>query len=297
MFCFGAHPLQVLDSFAQGNAQVGDQFDHPVFGFLWEVGFYVELAEGFTQSATGYAQYPFPAWTHYFGACHGFAIEVKAGFHEVGGEVRGSFVDDVPFEIDLPVFHRDSGQQGTDLLHEDGLVQVDGTGISDADLREVFVPVEGRREFDQLFCRHLVVGLVGIAAFQAGHRSLGKFCLEGHNLPGIRGSGCFVTANQLEHGGDVSHIFDAKVGRSGILIYIIVAVGHSHTRLGKLCDDHRAVAGISRAIEAEEGGDAVLVHLGDGLLYSIDRGDSVDLLQVGQNVVGSLFFDFGGIHP
>ena len=131
-------------------------------------------------------------------------------------------MDQVPSQIDLPVWERHVGEVLVHLLKELG-----DRRLIDARGSEISVPGKSRRERAQLGKIHLVIRLVRITPFDASHRSLGKLGFDPHDRSSFVGSLCGVIACELEHFRDVFDILLPQLLRSVVALRVVVAVGQT----------------------------------------------------------------------
>ncbi len=185
------------------------------------------LAEGFAERAVDFAGAGLPARGHGGDAAEGGGEEVELRLAEGSGERRGCGGEEMEAEVVLEVVEGLGGEDGVDGFDELGLGDVEGFEAGGALGGEVGGPVDGGGEGLELGQGHLVVGLVRIAAFDAGERGFGEGGLDAEDGGGGGAAVVCAAAGELDYLGDVGGVLGADLLALGVGLEVVVAVGEA----------------------------------------------------------------------
>ncbi len=163
-------------------------------------------------------------------------------------------------------------------------------------------PIEIGRELGEIRDLHFVDQLVGIAPLHAGLRSPGHGGFYPHHGFGILLCSGGRVADQLKYFLHVQHIALARFFGLGIILCVVVAIGHAQPALVDVGNHRFGVVGVLRGTGGEEQGTGIGVAR-EGKLQTRHHGRDVpggmdvrNLIQFGLNRRNATLLDRGFIH-
>ena len=112
-----------------------------------------------------------------------------------------------------------------ELLHEFGLIDVDGDGRIEIRSLEILSPVKIGRNFLEVIQFHLVIRGVGIPQLHIRQRCAGERSFHAHHNLRRGRSGGLVGTGQHEHRRDVLHVLLARLFGLIIVLEVVIPIG------------------------------------------------------------------------
>jgi hypothetical protein len=273
-----------------------NQLEHLGLGLRLEVLGHIELAESFAEGAVGCRDHAHPTRFAFLAALHGLAVELEGSVAERRRQSRRRAANQLPTQIDAPVIERDLGQELVERLEVGRLHDVEGFHRGAADVAEVAGDVQLGHQGLELSDRHLVLGLVRVAAVFLAHEGLGHGRLELEHSLGMAASNRRLLADQLEHAAEHVDVGLAQFLALLVAAQVVIAVRQTDTRLQRVADHLAGIVGIRRSAESEGATDTDSVQMGDDITQTAQGADGVDACQLALDGVDAGGFDGCFIH-
>ena len=175
------HPRQRADILLHRRFDFLHHFHHLLLGLGAEVFLDVGLSQGLTQIIVNILSAALPAGLNLLGSGENFSVEVEIGVHKSGRKIAGVRLHEVPAEISLParqIFFIDFRVERFEKVRS-GHIQAGERG--EADLGEIRIPLERRRQRLEFLHCHLVIELLRIAPLHTRHRALSQRRFDPHD--------------------------------------------------------------------------------------------------------------------
>ena len=291
-----AHPLQAGDTVAQRFLQVTDHLQHFFFGRSREIFSHVHLADSFRQGAVDRRQSTFPTRLLFLPSGHRLAIEVKICRNKLIAQVRSGRAKQVECQIIFLFIQSRILHQGGQTFVERKLLRIQIFDLHHPHAFEINIPVQRVVLGFELFDRHLIIVLLGIAQVFTAERDFGNALFDLHDR--IDSSfGLFGRASdQGKQAGNIVLIGFAHLLAAFVFQQVIIAIAHPQASLVQLHDIHGTVLFVGPDIQGEERSHPLFMqgshHLGQFVL----RTQFIDFSELILDRRITVFIQFHAIH-
>ena len=104
-----------------------------------------------------------PTHFHLFCTCQSLIVEFEVGHYKIIAEVGSCTIQQIDFEVVLPIVNAVSGEQFSEFSEECGLTDVDITRLGHAEGCKVFLPAKLWGQLGQTIQLHQVIVRIRIA--------------------------------------------------------------------------------------------------------------------------------------
>ncbi len=283
---FRTHPVEAADALAHGVLDTFHHVERALLEFGREDSGYIDLTERLAEVIVDPLHAALPARLHFGSAVQVFPIELEVLLNESRRKALGGSSDHMKAQIRFPVVDRFGRKKRVEFLDERGSVYVEDGEVGVLHVAVVGHPVEIGSKPGEVGNHHLVDQVVRIATFHPRERGLGHGRFHSHDrISVLFGHGRGV-ANQLENLLQVLQITFTRFLRLGVILDVVVAIGHTQAALIDVGDHLLGVVRVLRRAGGEQHGTVVGIpeisevqprHLGGEILRRLDLGNGVEL--------------------